>query len=375
MIATTPPEISVSEPTLYVAFELGKKDWKLAMTSGFGVAPWLRTVGSGDLRGVERALQQGRRRFGLSPAAPVVSCYEAGRDGFWIHRALTQLGIRNRVVDSASIEVNRRARRAKTDRLDALKLVTMLVRVCYGEKKVWSEVRVPTVAAEAARQVSRERTALGKEQTRLINQRRGWLATWGCALPRQCKSGWWTAVRDWAGAPLPIEVQTRLARAEARLAVLERQIAELEGQQQAVVSAAPPASALLQLVQLKGIATTSASVLLDEGLVWRAFRNRRQIGGLLGFAPTPYNSGESQREQGISRAGNNRLQSISIQLAWNWVRWQPLSALTLWYREHFGTGKRARRIGIVAVARKLVIALWRYVTTGVVPAGAILKVA
>jgi transposase len=334
----------------------------------------LRTVRSGDLRGVESAVRQGRMRFGLPTQATVVSCYEAGRDGFWIHRALTQLGIRNRVVDSASIEVNRRARRAKTDRLDALKLVRMLVRVCYGERKVWSEVRVPTVAEEAARQVSRERSALTQEQTRLINQMRGWLATWGCALPRHRKSGWWTTVRDWTGAVLPVEVQTRLARAEARGAVLERQVAELERQQQAAVTAAAPASALRQLVQLKGVATTSASVLLDEGLVWRAFRNRRQIGGLLGFAPTPFDSGESEREQGISRAGNARLQSISIQLAWNWVRWQPHSALTQWYREHFGLGKRARRIGIVAVARKLVIALWRYVTTGVVPAGAILKV-
>jgi len=374
MIATTRSEVSVNEPTLYVAFELGKKDWKLAMTSGFGVDPWLRTVAAGDLRAVEGALRQGRLRLGLPAQAPVVSCYEAGRDGFWIHRALTQLGIRNRVVDSASIEVNRRARRAKTDRLDALKLVRMLVRVCYGERRVWSEVRVPTVAEEAARQVSRERTALTQEQTRRINQMRGWLATWGCALPRHRSCGWWAAVRDWAGAPLPIEVQTRLARAEARWAVVERQLAELEDQQQAAVTAAAPASALRQLVQLKGVATTSASVLLDEGLVWRAFRNRRQIGGLLGFAPTPHDSGESTREQGISHAGNKRLQTISIQLAWSWVHWQPLSVLTQWYYQHFGTGKRARRIGIVAVARKLVIALWRYVTTGVVPAGAILKV-
>jgi len=375
MIATTRPEMSVSEPTLYVAFELGKKDWKLAMTSGFGVSPWLRTVASGDLRGVERALQQGRKRFGLPPRAAVVSCYEAGRDGFWIHRALTQLGIGNRVVDSASIEMNRRARRAKTDRLDALKLVMMLVRVCLGERHVWREVHVPSVAVEAARQVSRERTALTDERTRLTNQVKGWLATWGAPLPRRRPSGWWTTVRDWAGAPLPGEVQARLTRAEARLAVLEGQIAALEGQQQAAVTTAAPASALRQLVQLKGVATTSASVLVDEGLVWRAFRNRREIGGFLGFAPTPYNSGESEREQGISRAGNKRLQSISIQLAWNWVRWQPLSALTLWYRAHFGTGKRARRIGIVAVARKLVIALWRYVTSGAVPAGATLKVA
>jgi transposase len=180
-------------------------------------------------------------------------------------------------------------------------------------------------------------------------------------------------VRDWAGAVLPAEVQARLARADARAEGLARQIADLDAQQRAAVTAAVPGTPLHQLVQLKGVATTSASVLLEEGLVWRAFRNRRQIGGLLGFAPTPYNSGESTREQGISRAGNHRLQTISIQLAWNWVRWQPQSALTQWYQTRFGTGHRARRIGIVAVARKLLIALWRYVTTGVVPTGAIVK--
>jgi transposase len=375
MIAPTRPEMSVSEPTLFVALELGKKDWKLALTSGVGVDPWVKTVRSGDLGAVDRVLAQARRRFGLPGAARVVSCYEAGRDGFWIHRALTQLGVANRVVDSASIEVNRRARRAKTDRLDALKLVRMLVRVGYGERRVWSEVRVPTVADEAARHVSRERTALTQDQTRLVNQMRGWLATWGCRLPSRRPRHWWTTVRDWAGAALPADVQARLARADARLAVLADQMAELDAHQQAAVTAAAPASALRQLVQLKGVATTSASVLLDEGLVWRAFRNRRQIGGLLGFTPTPYDSGESEREQGISRAGNARLQAVSIQLAWNWVRWQPHSALTHWYQAHFGKGKRARRIGIVAVARKLVIALWRYVTTGGVPAGAILKVA
>ena len=375
MIATTCLPMSVSEPTLYVAFELGKKEWKLAMTSGFGVAGWVRSVASADWRAVERAIAQGRARFGVPAEAPVVSCYEAGRDGFWIHRALVQRGIRNRVVDSASLEVNRRARRAKTDRIDALKLVQMLVRACYGERTVWSEVRVPTVAEEAARHVSRERTALTQEQTRLINQMRGWLATWGVALPRQRPRGWWTTVRDWAGEGLPATLQARLARADGRLALVNAQIAELDGQQYAAVLRAEPGSAVQRLVQLKGVATTSASVLLDEGLVWRGFRNRRQIGGLLGFAPTPYDSGESERDQGISRAGNNRLQVISIQLAWSWVHWQPHSALTRWYRERFGTGKRARRIGIVAVARKLLIALWRYATTGVVPRGAVLKVA
>jgi transposase len=374
MIATTRPVLSVSEPTLYVAFELGQKEWKLALSSGFGVKPWIRSVKARDLGAVQRAVRDGRTRWGLPAAAPVVSCYEAGRDGFWLHRALTQLGIANRVVDSASIEVNRRARRAKTDRLDACKLVALLVRVCLGEHEAWREVRVPSVAEEAARHVSRERTALVREQTRLINQLRGWLATWGTVLPRR-RAQWWTRVRDWEGAVLPGEVQARLARAEGRLAGLAAQIAELDAQQAAAVKAAAPTSALPRLVQLKGLGVTSASVLLDEGLVWRAFRNRREIGGLLGFAPTPYNSGESTREQGISRAGNNRLQTVSIQLAWTWVRWQPDSALTQWFRARFGAGKRSRRIGIVAVARKLVIALWRYVTTGVVPAGAILKAA
>ena len=277
------------------------------------------------------------------------------------------------MVDSASIEVNRRARRAKTDRIDALKLVQMLVRFGYGERKVWSEVRVPTVAEEAARHVSRERTALLQERTRMINQMRGWLATWGTTLPGRRGGAWWTTVRDWAGAALPAQLQARLARLSARLAVVATQIAELDAQQGAAVQTATPESALGQLVRLKGVAATSASILLDEGLVWRAFRNRRQVGGLLGFAPVPYDSGETERDQGISRAGNRRLQAISVQLAWQWVRWQPDSALTQWYRQRFGSGKRARRLGIVAVARKLVIALWRYATRGVVPAGAILK--
>jgi transposase len=360
---------------LYVSFELSKNEWKLAMTSGFGVTPWLCTVGSGDLRAVARALTQGRHRFGLAASAAVVSCYEAGRDGFWIHRALTELGVHNRVVDSASIEVSRRARRTKTDCLDALKLVTMLVRVCCGEQHVWHEVRVPSVEAEAARHVSRERTALTKEQTRLSNQITSWLTTWGCVASRRVRrtAQWWTTVRDWTNAPLPTSVQARLARAEERLAVIATHIAALEAQQDAVVQAAAPESAMARLVRLKGVATISASVLLDEGLVWRAFRNRREIGGLLGFAPAKYDSGDSEHDQGISRAGNAHLQAVSIQLAWNWVRWQPDSALSQWYRQHFGERRRARRIGIVALARKLIIALWRYVTTGVVPTGAILK--
>jgi transposase len=359
---------------LYVAFEISKREWKLAMTSGFGAEVWLRTVRGGDLEAVQRAFELGRARFGLPVTARVVSCQEAGPAGFWIHRALTGLGVVSRLVDSASLEVNRRRRRAKTDRLDAKQLLRQLLRVCFGEQGVWSEVRVPTVAQEAARHASRERTALVKEQTRLTNQLRSCLATWGTSLPKRRSASWWTSVRDWAGALLPRAVQDRLARADGRLALVMAQIEALDEQQDAAISAVrDPDDPGRRLTRLKAVAPTTAAILLDEGLVWRGFRNRREIGGLLGFAPTPYNSGDSEREQGISGAGNKRLQSISVQLAWNWVRWQPASALTRWYRARFGTGKRARRIGIVALARKLLIALWRYATQGVVPDGAILK--
>ena len=375
MRATVRSAVSVNEVVLFVAFELSKRYWKLALTSGFGVAPLIRTVAAGDWDGVMLGLAAARRRFGLAATTPVVSCYEAGRDGFWIHRALLARGIANRVVDSSSIDVKRRARRMKTDRIDAIKLVQMLVRVYAGEPDVWSEVRVPTVAVEAARHVSRERTALTQEQTRLVNQLRSWLATMGATLPRQRGDGWWRTVVDWAGAPLPAALQTRLARAHARLQLVVEQIAALDGAQRAAERAAPAGSAVRQLVQLKAIATRSATVLLDEGLVWREFTNRRQIGGLLGFAPLKYESGETSRDQGVSRAGNDRLQATMVQLAWSWVHWQRQSALTQWYLARFGHGRRARKVGIVALARKLLIALWRWVTAGILPAGAVLKAA
>jgi len=366
---------SVSESVLFVAFELAQRQWKLALTSGFGVSAIVRTVSAGDWRGIELALAAGRRHFRLAADAQVVSCYEAGRDGFWIHRALVARGIANRVVDSSSIDVKRRARRMKTDRIDAIKLVQALVRVWAGEADVWSEVRVPTLEVEAARHVSRERTALTQERTRLVNQLRSWLATMGARLPAARRDGWWTAVHDWAGSPLPEALQERLARVDARLQLVEQQIELIERAQRQTVRTAPAASALRQLVQLKGVATVGASVLVDEGLLWRDFANRRQLGGLLGFAPLKYESGETSRDHGVSRAGNDRLQATLVQLAWSWVHWQPHSALTRWYVARFGTGKRARKIGIVALARKLFIALWRWATAGILPEGAILKVA
>ena len=373
MIAAVRSQGSVSDWVLYVAFELASRHWKLALTSGFGVAAIVRTVAAGDWTAVDRALRQAALRFGLPSEVRVISCYEAGRDGFWIHRALVARGIANRVVDSSSIDVKRRARRMKTDRIDALKLVQMLVRAAAGERDVWREVRVPTLAAEAARHVSRERTALTQERTALVNQLRSWLATMGTPLPPRRPDGWWTTVRDWSGAALPEALQERLARVHARLQLVGEQITRLERTQRAGVAAAPADSALRRLVQLRGVATTSATVLIDEGLVWRAFTGRRQIGGLLGFAPLKYESGETSRDQGISRAGNDRLQGTMVQLAWSWVHWQPQSALTQWYVARFDRGKRARKVGIVALARKLLIALWRWATAGIVPTGAVLK--
>ena len=376
MTASRTLRVSVSEPTVYVSFELGARQWKLGLTAGFGIEPWVQTVGARDWPAVHRVLQRARARFGVPPTARVVSCYEAGRDGFWIHRALLAQGVMNRVVDSASIEVNRRSRRTKTDRIDARKLVQMLVRACLGEAGVWREVHVPPMDAEAARHVSRERSELVAEQTRVTNQVQSVLTTYGAGLPKHRKGAWWKTVRDWSGAALPAEVQARVARLEKRRAFVASQLTEVEATQHQRREAASPDGALRQLVRLKGIATTSALVLLDEGLVWRAFRNRHQVGGFVGFRPVPYTSGEQVRDQGIDRAGNRRLRAVSIQLAWNWVRWQPGSVLTCWYTRCFARrGARSRRVGIVALARKLLIALWRYTTAGIVPEGAVMKTA
>lgn len=376
MIVTTRPTVSVNESGLFVSFELSAKQWQLAMTSGFGVEPWVQGIRAGDVKKLAQVLTRARTRFGLSAETPVVSCYEAGRDGFWIHRALTAMGLTNHVVDSASIEVSRRARRAKTDRLDALKLVRMLVRYWAGERQVWRTVHVPSETDEATRHGSRERTGLVQEQTRIGNQIRGWLATWGAALPPRRRGAWWTHVETWRGETLPRPVQDRIARAEARRTVIAEQLTVLDGQQRTVIATAAVDSPAWRLLRLKGVATTTASILLEEGLVWRAFRNRRQVGGILGFTPTPHQSGDVAHDQGISRAGIAPLQAISIQVAWNWLRWQPSSALSQWFERRFAhAGKRARRIGIVAVARRVMISLWRYATTGVVPAGAQLKAA
>ena len=270
-----------------------------------------------------------------------MSCYEAGRDGFWIHRALTALGIENRVVDSSSIEVNRRARRTKTDRLDALKLVRCWCGSAAASARVWREVRVPTAAdgGGAASESRADGADAGADAA--ANQIGSWLATCGCGVPprragrRLVDDGARLGGRAAAGAG-PSADRAGARRGWRWSPSRSRRLDAPAGGGAAGGRAGQRARR--GWCSCKGVATTSASVLLDEGLVWRAFQNRRQLGGLLGFAPAKYESGESSHDQGISRAGNTRLQSVMVQLAWSWVHWQPQSALTRWYRARFGTG-------------------------------------
>jgi transposase len=362
---------------LYLALELGWSDWKLGFTTGLGQKPRLRTMPAGDLVRLVEEIRHAKQRFGAPAAVPVVSCYEAGRDGFWLHRFLVAQGVENRVVDSSSIEVNRRARRAKTDRLDVTKLVLMLVRYEEGERKVWSVVRVPTVEEEDRRQLHRELTMLKRERTRQSNRIKGLLAGVGVRVVElRDVAEQLDQVRLWDGLPLAPGLRLRLQGEVERLEFIAGQIKELEEERSELLrsSTAPEVEKVRRLTQLKGIGINSAWVYVMEFFGWRQFRNRRQVGSLAGLTPTPYTSGTGSREQGISKAGNRHVRAMAIEIAWGWLRFQPRSKLTLWYRERFGHGNsRLRRIGIVAVARRLLVDLWRYLDFGAIPEGAEIK--
>ncbi len=376
MRAATQREYS-GRQTLYLALELGWGEWKLGFTTGLGQKPRLRTMAAGDLARLSEEIRRAKERFKLPAKSRVVSCYEAGRDGFWLHRFLVAQGVESQVVDSSSIEVNRRARRAKTDRLDVTKLVMMLVRYAEGERKVWSVVRVPSVEEEDRRQLHRELSMLKRERTRQSNRIKGLLASVGVRgvvlrdLAEQLDQ-----MRLWDGSPLAPGLRLRLQGEVERLEFIAGQIKELEEERAELLrhSTAPEIEKVRQLVRLKGIGINSAWVDVMEFFAWRQFRNRRQVGALAGLTPTPYTSGAGSREQGISKAGNRHVRAMAIEIAWGWLRFQPRSKLTLWYRERFGHGNsRLRRIGIVAVARRLLVDLWRYVDFGVIPEGAELK--
>jgi len=362
---------------LYLALELSQKEWKLAFSVGTGQAPRLRSVGGRDLKGLMEEIRLARVRFGVAKEVEVLSCYEAGRDGFWLHRYLEAQGVHNRVVDSASLEVNRRYRRVKTDRLDVGKLLTMLMRYDLGEKKVWSVVRVPSVEAEDERQLHREMLRLKKERTRHINRIKGLLASQGVELDLEARfKEQLEGVRLWDGSGLPGRLRQRLEREEVRLDVLKEQIRQLEQEREGLIrtSTGEAVEQVRQLLRLKGIGVNSAWLYVMEFFSWRGFRNRREVGALAGLTPTPYQSGESSKESGISKAGNRPVRSMAIEIAWSWLRNQPESILSRWYEQRFAQGSsRMRRIGIVALARKLLVELWKYLETGAVPEGASLK--
>jgi transposase len=356
---------------LYMAFELGEKNWKLALSDG-ARSPSRYAVTAGDTAALLECIAKAKARCELPPGASVHSCYEAGRDGFWLHRWLIEQGIDNIVVDSASIEVNRRARRAKTDRLDGDKLLAMLIRYHAGERRVWSVVRVPTPEQEDARRAHRELGRLGQERTAHINRIRALLVLQNLRVKYvggRLWQRWWTRH---AGELRP-GVRAEIERESARLSLVRAQIRTIETEQgQAVAADAEPQVA--RLAQLRAIGMGSGWVLVKELFGWRRFRNRREVAGCLGLAPSPYASGQSETEQGISKAGNRRARTLMVELAWSWLRHQPESQLSRWFARRFaGGGKRLRRIGIVALARRLAIALWRYLEDGLIPDGAKLK--
>lgn len=362
---------------LYVALELSGSTWIVLSTSSMGARLRRKSVQARDLQGLERELSRAKERFDLSSSARVISCYEAGRDGFWLHRYLRSLSVDNRVVDSSSIEVPRRQRRAKTDRLDAESLLRLLLRRVGGEERVWREVHVPPVEVEDTRQLQRELRTLKAERTRLRNRMRGLLAAQGVRIPldRELLLRL-DRVRLWDGSPLPEQLRGRLEREWQRVLGVEEQIREVEQQRRELLRQGE--GRLVETVQrlrtLRGIGEEGSWVLAVELLGWRDFANRRQVGAVGGLTPMPYSSGGRGQELGISKAGNPQVRALLVELAWLWLRLQPDSALSRWYRERFAHGSsRMRRIGIVAVARKLLIALWKYVTTGVIPEGAQLK--
>ncbi|OOG23439.1 hypothetical protein B1C78_11310 [Thioalkalivibrio denitrificans] len=371
---------SAASAVLYMALELSKSKWKV----GFECGAKRRTVNveGGSVLGLQEALAGAKKKFGLGEAVVVRSCYEAGRDGFWLHRLLESWGVSNLVVDPASIEVSRRARRSKTDRVDLETLLSKL-RQHHGGERVWKVVRVPDPEAEAGRHLHREVERLKKERGALVSRIKGVLFAQGIRVERVDLKDWARRVaqfRSFDGQALASDLQGELERAGSRLRLVEEQIKELEREQDRRVQEAAHAGGAMAMVEqlrrLKSIGRVAAWVFVMEFFGWREFRNAKQVGALAGLTGTPYASGQINREQGISKAGNRRVRALAVEIAWLWLRYQPDSALSRWFFERFGgTGKRHRRVGIVALARKLLVALWRYLETGMVPEGATLKAA
>lgn len=367
------PTTGSDHATAYVAIELSNASWVVAVRLPGAGKVSVHRLSAGDAAGVvalaARALGSGALR--------VLCCYEAGRDGFWLYRYLAARGIGCLVLDPASLPVNRRARRAKSDRIDVHMLLRGLIGWDGGDRDACRPVRVPTPADEDARQIHREREGLLKERVRHVNRIKALLATQGVIGFEPLRHGavGLASLTGIDGAALPAGLLRRLEREFARLALTLEQIAVVEAARDEVVAAARDATAVkaARLVALKGIGPQIATVLARE-VFYRSFDNRRQLASYTGLCPSPWRSGAMVHEQGVSKAGNARARTIAIELAWLWLRWQPHSALSVWFTKRVGGARgRVRCIAIVALARKLMIALWRYVETGLVPDGAVLK--
>jgi len=374
MSATHNVQVTTGGEVLFMAIELSYKSWKLGFAVGLGHSPRIRTIAGGDYDALAHEIRLAKVRFKVSASAPVRSCYEAGPHGFHPHRCLLELGIENIVVDSSSIEMSRRKKRAKTDRLDASKLATMLVRWNLGDKKTWRVVNVPSIADEDGRQLHRELISLKKERTKHVNCIKSLLFTAGFGaridrtLPQQLEK-----LHQFANRPLPENLYQRLLREFERWNLVNTQINQLDTERVRRIRTdqSPRMEKVRTLLTLRAVGENSAWLLVQEVFGWREIKNRRQLGGLAGLSPTPYSSGDCEREQGISKTGSRRLRGLLVELAWSWLRYQPNSALTLWYQKRFAAGNsRLRRIGIVALARKMLVALWKFLDRGELPEGA-----
>jgi transposase len=368
--------MSLQERRLFLAIEMSNKIWKLAF--GDGSVDRYRDIPARSEEAVVREVARAKEKLGLPADAPVVSGYEAGRDGFWPDRMLKRLGFENYVMDPSSIEVPRRARKRKTDRLDAEKLLGLLVRkVLWGQEKAFSAVRVPSEEQEAALRTHRERERLVKERTAHRARCKSLCVLHG-VLVRDPARVEVEKLRDWKGAALTAPWVAELRREQSRLQLVEEQLAALECAQREALEQSPTLALqkAKKLAQLKGVGLQTSWTLAQEAFGWRTFANRKHLGSFAGLTGTPFDSGETLREQGISKAGSGRVRTTMIELAWGWLRWQPNSALTHWFEERYVRGgtSRSKRKGIVALARKLLIALWKYLEHDLVPEGAVLKV-
>ena len=364
--------------TIFVSIELSQKTWLITLHSPDRDRISRHRLAGGDHAGLLKLFEKVRIRAAekLGSEPRVVSCYEAGYDGFWLHRLLMAAGITNLVFDPASIAVEQRSRRTKTDRIDGELLLRTLMAHLRGEPRVVRIVQVPSVAQEDARRGSRERDRLVKERTAHTNRIKALLRLAGMAAGSPHRGNWlhWLAQqRDWQGQPLPPHLLAEVTREHGRLMLIGQQLAALEQAQAAAAVPEAMAERRDRLQRIKALGPVFATTLTNEAF-YKDFRNRRQVGAYYGLAPSPWQSGGTDREQGISKAGNPRARLKAIELAWLWLRHQGESELSRWFRARTANaGKRAKRIAIVALARKLVVALWRYLTTGLVPAGATMK--